>query len=79
MHWYGWSWGSWILMTAVMVAFWGFVAWAVVSLLRTPSPIGDPNQTPEDVLRRRFAAGEIDEREYNERLETLRSNKVGVR
>ena len=30
----GWGWGGWILMTLVMVAFWGLVITAVVLAIR---------------------------------------------
>src|SRR5581483_538087 len=32
----GWGWGGWLAMTLTMLAFWGLVAWVVVSLVRPP-------------------------------------------
>jgi putative membrane protein len=37
-----------------------------------PPPSGPASETPEDILRRRYARGEIDREEYRQRLEDLR-------
>lgn len=74
-----WGWGAWLVMTAGMLVFWGVVIWAAVSLVRGASSSGAPAAGPEETLAARFAAGEIDDDEYQRRLETLRSEKVGVR
>lgn len=80
MHWsYGGS--SWLVMASVMVAFWALVIWLIASFARTSdrSSSGASAPDPEEVLDRRFAAGEIDEEDYRVRLEALRSTKVGPR
>lgn len=64
MMWYGYGnlgWLGWTLMSLSMVAFWGLLIWAVVALTRGAGPRREP-PAPEaqDVLARRFAAGEID-------------------
>lgn len=82
MHgWYeGWSWWGWLLMTAGMVAFWGLVLWLVVSLVRSPAPSDQAERrSAERLLDERFASGDIDESEYRERGEALRSTKADVR
>ena len=82
MHWYyeGWSWWNWALMTVGMLAFWGLVAWAFVRLVVSPDrSVGEARRTPEEVLAARFAAGEIDNAEYHERLDTLRSSATSSR
>lgn len=82
MHWWndGWSWWNWALMTTAMLAFWAFVAWAVVMLVRSPDrAFGDARRSPEQILAERFAAGEIDAEEYHRRLEALRSSDVPAR
>ena len=65
----GWDW-AW--MTTMMVLFWGLVATVVVVALRhSPVETRRPTVTPEEVLQRRLAAGEIDVNEYHERLNAL--------
>ena len=69
-----WGWGAWLVMTFSMLAFWGLVIWVVAALARggNGSPVAK-RPDPEDVLAHRFAAGEIDADEYQERLAALRS------
>lgn len=69
--WHGGGAWAWLLMTVGMVAFWGLVLWAVVSVVRGQ---GGP-QSPEDpasTLARRLAMGEIDEEEYHRLLSAVR-------
>jgi putative membrane protein len=69
-----WSWWSWLLMTGGMIAFSALVAWVVVSIVRDRRGPQEPRQPDaQAILAERFARGEIDEREYRERLETLRT------
>jgi putative membrane protein len=83
LHW--WAWALGILTTFV---FWGLVVWAIVALVswargsgpEGPDPAepgrGDaprPGEEAEQILARRFAAGEIDAGEYHRRLEVLRT------
>ena len=80
MMWYwgggGVHWWAWLLMTMVMIAFWAAVIWAVVALIRSgssgPSTRPSAGESPERLLARRFAAGEIDEEEFHRRLDALR-------
>ena len=67
-----WSWGGWLLMTAMMVAFWGLVAWVVVMAIRANRAVTPQSPEPEGILGERFARGEIDEDEYLRRLNALR-------
>jgi len=67
-----WSWGGWLLMTAAMVAFWAFVAWVVVVAIRASRPPTQLSPDPERTLAQRFAAGEINEDEYQRHLDVLR-------
>jgi putative membrane protein len=77
----GWGPGMWIAMGLMMLAFWGLVAVLVVYLVRNLGHRGDPSQgvkagAPDQALRildERFARGDIDADEYNQRRELLRS------
>lgn len=83
MMWYsggGVHWWGWVLGTVAMAVFWGLLIWAalaIVGAVRSAGhpedrPRGDLGEDPERILRRRFAAGEIDAEEYHRRLEVLR-------
>ena len=72
---YGWG-GWWFLMPLVMVAFWGTIIWAVVTVVRgrPASPPASPTGRPgsEEILADRYARGEINDDDYRQRLATLR-------
>lgn len=65
-------------MTVGMVAFWGLVIWATVLLVRSGSTQPAPSADAESILAARFAADEIDEDEYQRRLDTLRAERGHV-
>jgi len=71
----GWGWGGWLAMTLTMLAFWGLVAWVVVSLVRQPGGRREPGRDTEEILAERFARGEIDEDEFRQRRAALRSHR----
>jgi putative membrane protein len=76
MWWYGNGMGGWVfaLMLASNVLFWGLIVFGVVALVRYRARgdrVAGPRLTPEELLAERFARGEIDEQEYNRRLDTL--------
>src|SRR6266511_281144 len=73
--WQAWSWWGWLAMSVGMIAFWGLVIWAIAAIFRGSDwTWRHPERpTPEQILAERFAASEIDEDEYQRRLETLRS------
>lgn len=79
MWWHGdWNGWAWVAMSASMLAFWGLVIWGVASVVRSSSraaadsPAGRAPRDPEEILRERFARGEIDENEYERRRDVLR-------
>lgn len=82
MWWYGdWNGWAWLAMFASMAVFWGLIIYGVTMLVRStraPSSSAGDGSTPgggsdpESILRERFARGEIDEHEYEERLQVLR-------
>jgi putative membrane protein len=68
MGWYGsgMGWGAWLFMGAFWLALLSLVVWLVVRLLPSANRAGGggPRETPEEILDRRFASGEIDEQTY---------------
>ena len=77
LYWDG-GWAAWMaFMPLLWIALIGLVVWAVIRLTRRPSgrgddtdrgwlPTGTPRETPEEILDRRFASGEIDADAYHE-------------
>ena len=85
MGWYyGMSWGGWILMTVVMLAFWALVIFAVVAIFRgvgkgSGPAEGTSHRDPLEILQERFARGEIDVEEYEARAQVLRDARPDLR
>lgn len=72
--WHGdWSWGAWLVMTLAMALFWGLVIWGVVTVARSAGPDRQHTDEPERILAQRFARGEIDVDDYQQRLEAMRA------
>jgi putative membrane protein len=74
------GWGSWwFMMPPLMLAFWGAVIWVVVNLFRDrpgPAPPASEHPAgPEEVLAQRYARGEIDDNDYQRRLDILRGSR----
>ena len=75
MYWDGgWAWMA--FMPLVWIAVVGLAAWAVVRLAQRPAAPdhrqGKPDrESPEEILDRRFASGEIDADTYTKALESL--------
>lgn len=68
-----WGWGAGLLMAVSMVAIWALVIWGILTVARGNDPsTGERDGRPEDILAKRFAAGDIDADEYRQRLEALR-------
>jgi putative membrane protein len=72
-----WGWdagGGWLMMgigMLIWVALIGLVVWLIIRAVgQRPGTSG--LESAEDLLRRRYASGEIDAEEYQSRLETLR-------
>lgn len=71
MHWLWWL--FWVFTLAI-------IAWGVVRLGADRSETHRDvlrQEAAEDTLRRRFAAGEIDEEEYTRRMKVLRETSLG--
>jgi putative membrane protein len=74
MWWDDSGWG-WFAMTISMIVFWALAAAVVIMLVRSSrdtGTVGDQADDPEQILRQRFARGEIDTEEYERRREVLR-------
>lgn len=74
----GTGWWDYAGMGIAMLVFWGLLITAVILLVRSDSADRHtvPPATydaPEHVLADRFARGEIDEKEYRERVAVLRA------
>jgi putative membrane protein len=71
---YGGGWPFWevALMWVGMIAFWGFLIWAVYALITSArkTDSGHRSQDPRQILDQRLARGEIDTEEY-QRLQGL--------
>ena len=84
---YGWGMGAggWIAMTVFWVALITLVVWLVARTLpgagdnrRAGRPEGSAGiETPEQILDRRYAAGEIDRETYQVMRATLASSRSG--
>ncbi|MFE9644461.1 SHOCT domain-containing protein [Streptomyces sp. NPDC006365] len=83
MFWYdhdvsGWGWFG---MSLGMVLFWALIITALVLVFRAANQPHEHTQTPaaptpEQILGERFARGEIDEEEYQRRLNALHAGPV---
>ncbi len=78
MHWL--NWGQTYGMTGfggfMMILFWGLIIAGIVLLVRMlarSSGPGPGGETPVDVLKKRYARGDITKGEYEEMLKDLKS------
>ena len=76
-YWGSWGWGHMMFGGVMMFAFWGAIILLVVLAVRWMT-MGDTvgrsearRPTPLDILQERFARGDIDKDEYEERRRTL--------
>jgi putative membrane protein len=70
---FGWMW----FMPIFFILFWGLVIWGIVALVRGLSEPRSSDSTPStadsalEVLKRRYARGEINKEEYEEKKKDL--------
>jgi putative membrane protein len=77
--WDGMAAGGWVFMTVLWVVVIGGIVWAVAALFPRGRYRDELRRdTPEDILDRRFAQGELDAESYRDMREELRS-RSGVR
>lgn len=71
----GWTssigWGTWVVVAVCILALWGLVAAIVVALTPTGTGAAHAPSTAMQILDERFARGEIDEAEYQQRTQLL--------
>jgi putative membrane protein len=73
---YGGGWGSWMMFFLATVFVVALVV-GVIFLVRAATQSQAPRRSspegpsPKDILKRRYAAGEIDREEYQQRLHDL--------
>ena len=75
MHPMPWMWGAWGLgMMVMMLVFWGLVITGVVFAIRwfTATGSGGPRDRAVEILRERYARGEIDQEEFESKRRDLR-------
>lgn len=65
----GWGIFGWL----TMLLFWALLILGVIALIRylARSGQGKEDKTPLDILKERYARGEIDKKEFNERKKDL--------
>lgn len=72
---HGWGWGHMIFGSLMMILFWGGMILAVVFVIRSIQGQDKDRQatekSPLDILNERFARGEIDKEEFEEKKRLL--------
>ncbi len=72
MNWNGdWGSGGWVVMSVMMLAVWGVVAWVAVTAMRARR--AGAGLSPREVIEGRLARGEITVEEYETLDKALRS------
>ncbi len=81
MGWYGagMNWGAWVGMGLFWLVLLGVILYAVVRLLPSGRSGGHEQggESPEDILDRRFARGEIDLETYQAQRAALAQTRAG--
>ncbi len=67
-----WGWGA-LVMWLLMIVFWGAVIALIVWAIRSVFPPATrlPTESATDILRRRYAAGELSEAEFQQAMAQL--------
>jgi putative membrane protein len=75
---YGFPWGMHTLGGGIlMFLFWGLIlgggVWLIAGLVRQENRPDSPDETPLEIVKRRYARGEIDPEEFERIRETLQA------
>lgn len=70
------GWGGWLIGVPFMILFWGLLILGIVALVRYlghPSPSAGQRheETPLDILKRRYAQSEINKEEFEQKKRDL--------
>ena len=80
MHWWGGQYGMGFGGSIFMILFWVLIflgGFYLVKILMGGSSQADkPRETAEEVLKKRFARGEINKDEFEAAMEVLKKNKA---
>jgi len=77
--WFGWGYGGyggWIMLIG-MAIFWGLIIWGIVALVRRSGGWGSSgadhqhSESALEVLKKRYARGEINKQEFEEKKKDL--------
>ncbi|MHB1063705.1 MAG: SHOCT domain-containing protein [Georgenia sp.] len=73
--------GGWIAMAVFWVALIALIVWAVVRVFPSADKhdAGPRAETPQEILDRRFAGGELDAETYRSMQEALNAGQQGRR
>lgn len=76
---YGWGMGfGWVFMGLLLIVIAGLVVWSVTALLSGSRTRGrGQSETPEEILDRRFALGELDPEQYQRARQELADTRTG--
>jgi putative membrane protein len=73
MPWHSWNgWGHMGFMWLFWVALIAVIVWLLIRAAPGPTSSGEVQDSPEQILKRRYARGEIEKEEYERRLTDLR-------
>jgi putative membrane protein len=81
MGWYGDGpgWAGWIVMTLMMLVFWGLLIFGGIAIYRSVNRDDrrshESRADAEQLLDERFARGEIDAEDYQQRRELLHTGR----
>jgi putative membrane protein len=80
----GWmgGWMAWMflfpLLFLILLILGGVLVWALIKREGRPAHPSSPGPTALDILEQRYARGEIDHQEFEERRQALRSQGSGT-
>ncbi len=72
MGYYGWGWGYSLIGLAMMVLFWAAVIWFIVWLLRRSKGYVDAEPHSMEMLKQRYAKGEITKKQFDDMKKDLK-------
>jgi putative membrane protein len=80
MHggWVGWGWTTMMLMPLLWIVLTGLIVWAAIRLSQHQTGAQPRRETPQEILDRRFASGEIDAETYVRARDTLAGRGSGT-